>query len=80
MRQGTSRRCVDLLADGVAPSEAIRIALAELYEDEASRVDGLAGLIVVNAAGEIALGHDTPAMSAGWIRPGSVPTVSLGWH
>ena len=80
MRQGTSRRCVELLARGTAPAEAIRIALGELHDGRAHQADGLGGLIVVTAAGEIALGHDTAAMSAGWIRPGGAPTVSLGWR
>jgi beta-aspartyl-peptidase (threonine type) len=80
MRQGTSRRCVELLARGVAPAEAVRVALAELHDGGPVDAGGLGGLIVVSAEGEVALGHDTAAMAAGWIRPGGAPTVALRWR
>jgi L-asparaginase / beta-aspartyl-peptidase len=86
MRQGVARRCVDLIAGGLAAAEAIRLALAELhYEpkaqgDAADDLGGLGGLIVVTRDGELAIGHDTAAMSAGWIRPGGAPTVALRWR
>jgi beta-aspartyl-peptidase (threonine type) len=79
MREGTSRRCVELLARGTDPAEALRLALEELRQGSTPQPAGLGGLIVVSAAGEIALGHDTVAMSAGWIRPGGAPTVSSRW-
>jgi beta-aspartyl-peptidase (threonine type) len=80
MRQGTSRRCVELLGRGAAAAEAVRVALAELHDDASSRRDGLGGLIVMTPDGELAIGHDTAAMSAGWIRPGGPPTVALRWR
>jgi isoaspartyl peptidase/L-asparaginase-like protein (Ntn-hydrolase superfamily) len=83
MRQGIARRCIDLVAGGAAPAEAIRIALAELHDEPKAQGDaraGLGGLIVVTPDGELAIGHDTAAMSAGWIRPGGAPTVALRWR
>lgn len=89
MRQGVARRCVDLIASGIVPSEAIRITLAELHDEPEEEgeapgghgeLGGLGGLIVVSPDGELAIGHDTAAMSAGWIRPGSVPKVALRWR
>jgi beta-aspartyl-peptidase (threonine type) len=80
MRQGVSRRCVELLARNVSPAESLRRALAELRDGGVPERSGLGGLIVVSARGEVALGHDTPVMSAGWIRPGSAPTVSSRWR
>lgn len=83
MRQGTARRCVELIASGVTPAEAVRLALAELHDGSARSdedLGGLGGLVVVTPEGDLAIGHDTATMSAGWIRPGGPPTVSLRWR
>lgn len=80
LRQGTARRCVELLARGHGVAEAVRIALAELHDGDDLGEDGLGGLITVTPSGEIALGHDTAAMAGGWIRPGEAPTVALRWR
>lgn len=80
MRQGTSRRCVELLSHAVSPAEAVRRALAELRDGGEPETGGLGGLIIVTARGEVALGHDTPVMTAGWIRPGGAATVSATWR
>lgn len=83
MRQGTARRCIELITSGVTRAEAVRLALAELHDGDAlpdQDLGGLGGLIVVTPEGDFAIGHDTAAMSAGWIRPGGTPTVSLRWR
>lgn len=80
MRQGTSRRCVELIGEGVPPAQAARIALAELHDGPSSRSGGLGGLIVATPGGDFAIGHDTASMSAGWIRIGAPPTVALRWR
>jgi len=80
MREGTARRCVELLARGLAPAEAVHVALAELHDGAGPIQEGLGGLITVTPSGDIALGHDTAAMAAGWIRPGQAPTVALRWR
>jgi len=79
LRQGASRRCVELIAAGIDPGAAIQRALAELHDDGDPQADGLGGLIVVTPTGEVALGHDTTEMTAGWIRQGGIPTVSSRW-
>jgi beta-aspartyl-peptidase (threonine type) len=83
MRRGTARRCIELITSGVTPAEAVRLALAELHDGDAlpgHDLGGLGGLVVVTPEGDVAIGHDTAAMSAGWIRPGGTPTVSLRWR
>jgi isoaspartyl peptidase/L-asparaginase-like protein (Ntn-hydrolase superfamily) len=69
-----------LIARGAVPAEALRVALAELHDGATLSEAGLGGLIVVTRDGDLAIGHDTAAMSAGWIRPGGTPAVSLRWR
>ena len=79
MRQGTARRTVQLIGDGLAPDEAARRALAELLDYEGDQ-RGASGLILVTAAGVAVLDHNSPEMSGGWLRPGGAPEVTATWR
>lgn len=78
MRQGTARRCVQLVASGVSAVEAAGQALAELidYEDD---VRGRSGLILVTREGEVVLDHNSPEMSAGWVAAEGGREVAYIW-
>jgi beta-aspartyl-peptidase (threonine type) len=78
MRQGTARRCIQLIMDGHLPVEAARAALAELADLEGD-LRGASGLIVVTPRGEVVLDHETFEMSGGWTRPGGETKVSATW-
>jgi beta-aspartyl-peptidase (threonine type) len=62
LREGTARRCVRLLAEGLEPAAAAAAALAELHDRFAKPH---AGLILVTADGRIAIVHTSPLMPAG---------------
>lgn len=79
MRQGTARQALALLAAGRPPGQAATLALAELL-DGPEDLRGRSGLILVSAAGEVALAHSTPEMSAGWMSPGGRPEVGHLWQ
>ncbi len=66
MRQGTARRCVQLVSDGMAAKDAVAQALDELIDHDGDH-RGRSGLILVTAAGEVVIDHNTPEMSAGWV-------------
>jgi len=78
LRQGSARRCVDLIATGATPAEAATSALAELC-DNPGDMRGAAGLIVVSRDGEVALNHTSAEMSGGWGRPDGEPVVNHLW-
>lgn len=79
LRQGTARRCIQLLADGVAPNEAAAMALEELIDHEGD-TRGLSGLIAVTRTGEPVLDHNSEEMSAAWGRPGGSMHVDHLWR
>lgn len=79
MRQGTARRCVQLLSEGHAPGAAARDALAELVDYEGDR-RGASGLILVTREGAVVLDHNSVEMSGGWIRPDGRSEVTAAWR
>jgi len=79
LRQGTARRCVQLMADGCEPSDAAAGALAELV-DWPGDERGLSGLIVVAPDGRFALDHNSREMSGGWARPDGTREVTHLWR
>jgi len=78
MRQGTARRCVQLVASGVSAAEAAAQALDELIDYEGD-VRGRSGLILVTREGEVVLDHNSPEMSAGWIAAEGGREVAHLW-
>lgn len=79
MRQGTARRCVQLVADGATPADAAVRALDELVDfDGDSR--GASGLIFVSASGEVCLDHNSDEMSAAWGRLDGSSHVDHLWR
>lgn len=79
LRQGTARRCVQLVADGVEPADAAARALDELV-DHAGDTRGLSGLILVTRDGQVVLDHNSFEMSGGWITPGGDAVVDNQWR
>ena len=79
LREGTARRCVELLAEAGSALEAGKTALAELRSGETDE-RGPAGLIVVAASGDAALVHTAAEMAAGWAREGHGRVVSHQWR
>ena len=79
MRQGTARFAVRLLGQGRSPAEAASDALEDLLEYPEDR-RGHSGLIVLRADGELALDHNSPEMSAGWIRLDGSQHVTHKWR
>lgn len=79
MRQGTARRCVQLLADGRSAADAAAAALAELVDHEGDR-RGSSGLILVTRDGEAVLDHNSDEMSAAWGRPDGTLHVDHLWR
>lgn len=78
LRQGTARRCVDLIAAGRSPATAARIALAELSDHDGDQ-RGAGGVIVVAVSGRAAAAHTTEAMPAGSGRPGQALRLGHVW-
>jgi beta-aspartyl-peptidase (threonine type) len=78
MRQGTARRCVQLLADGLDPAEAAARSLGEVVEYEGDR-RGTSGLILLTADGRVLLDHNSVEMSGGWMRPDGRMETSATW-
>jgi beta-aspartyl-peptidase (threonine type) len=78
MRQGTARRCVQLLTDGLDPAAAAARSLDELVDFQGDR-RGTSGLILVTADGRVHLAHNSSEMSGGWIRPDGRSEVSATW-
>ena len=79
LRQGTARRCVQLLADGLPPRDAAAAALAELV-DYPGDERGTSGLILVDPEGSFVLDHSSREMSGGWARPGGARQVTHLWR
>lgn len=79
LRQGTARRCVQLLAAGAEAKDAVAQALDELIDYEGDH-RGRSGLILVTAAGEVVIDHNTPEMSAGWIAEDHDGRVTHLWR
>jgi len=79
LRQGSARRAVQLIMEGLAAPDAARRALAELAA-EGPESRGIAGIIVLDLQGGVGIEHDTPAMTAGWIHPNEAPTVRTLWR
>ncbi|GJM20826.1 MAG: peptidase T [Planctomycetota bacterium] len=67
MRQGTARRCVQLVADGASPEDAAARALDELLDHPGDQ-RGVSGLIFVDRHGRVVLDHNSREMSGGWVR------------
>ncbi len=78
LREGTARRCVELLSDKRSAAEAAQAALAELRDHDADD-RGQAGLIVVTATGDAAIMHTAAEMAAGWVREGQRGVASHQW-
>ncbi len=68
LRQGSARRCVQLLADGLSPEQAAARALEEVV-DYPGDMRGASGLILVTRDGAVCLDHNSAEMSSGWARP-----------
>jgi beta-aspartyl-peptidase (threonine type) len=64
------KTAVDLMASGLPPAEAGRRAIMTL-----ERVDGRAGLILVDPAGRFAAVFNTPRMARGWVTENEAPRV-----
>jgi L-asparaginase / beta-aspartyl-peptidase len=79
MRQGTARRCVQLLAEGLPPADAAAAALAELVDFPADE-RGRSGLILVAPDGRFVLDHNSREMSGGWARPDGTRDVTHCWR
>jgi L-asparaginase / beta-aspartyl-peptidase len=79
MREGSARRCVQLLAGGAPPAHAARQALAELA-DAPGDLRGASGLILVTPAGALVLDHSSREMSGGWARPGGPRRITHLWR
>lgn len=79
LRQGSARRCVQLMATGNSPAEAAASALHELSDHPGDR-RGAAGLIVVSPDGMVALDHSSAEMSGGIARPDAECEVHHLWH
>ena len=79
LRQGTARRCVQLVAAGVDPTEAVAQALDELIDHDGDH-RGRSGVILVTAAGEVVIDHNTPEMSAGWVAADDGGRVTHLWR
>lgn len=67
LRQGTARRCVQLVMDGHDPAAAAAAALYELVDHEGDD-RGVSGVILVTADGVAVLDHNSVEMSSGWAR------------
>jgi beta-aspartyl-peptidase (threonine type) len=78
LRQGTARRCVQLVADGVGAGEAAAQALAELIDFEGDE-RGCSGLILVTREGEVVLDHNSSEMSGGWVAAEGGREVAHMW-
>jgi beta-aspartyl-peptidase (threonine type) len=78
LRQGTARRCVELIAAGRAPAIAARMALAELGEHDGSAC-GAGGLIVVAHSGRAAIAHSSAEMVAGYVGPQQAARTGHVW-
>jgi len=78
MRQGTARRCMQLVEDGRSPEEAAAASLAELVDFEGD-TRGASGLILVTRTGAVVLDHNSKEMSGGWIRPDGSTEVTHLW-
>ncbi|HEX5010511.1 MAG TPA: isoaspartyl peptidase/L-asparaginase [Planctomycetota bacterium] len=79
MREGTARRCVQLLAAEIAPARAAAQALAELA-DHPGDARGASGLILVSATGAAVLDHSSFEMSGGWARPDGSRRITHQWR
>jgi beta-aspartyl-peptidase (threonine type) len=79
LREGTARRCVQLLAAGRPPGEAAAEALAALL-DHPGDERGLSGLILVTPRGTALLDHNSREMSGGWARPDGRRRVTHEWR
>jgi len=79
MREGSARRCVQLLSGGAPPARAAQQVLAELA-DFPGDLRGASGLILVSPAGEVILDHSSREMSGGWARPGGARRVTHLWR
>jgi beta-aspartyl-peptidase (threonine type) len=79
LREGTARRCVQLLAAGRSPQAAAAEALAELVDHPGDR-RGDSGLILVTRHGLALLGHSSDEMSGGWARPDGTRRVTHLWR
>jgi len=79
LRQGTARRCVQLLAAGRTPAQAAADALAELLDFPGDE-RGVSGLILVSPRGVALLDHNSREMSAGWARPDGRRRVTHLWR
>ncbi|SLM47104.1 Isoaspartyl peptidase [Nitrospira japonica] len=63
------------LAEGKSPAAAARRILNQLV----SRIQGVAGMLVVAPDGRFAIAHVTPRMAAGWWRGTGSPIVKDRW-
>jgi len=79
MREGTARRCVQLVAAGRPPQAAAAEALAELC-DFPGDTRGASGLILVTPRGAALLDHNSAEMSGGWARPDGTRRVTHQWR
>jgi beta-aspartyl-peptidase (threonine type) len=78
LRQGTARRCVELIAAGRSAADAARIALSELSDHDGDE-RGAGGLIVVAHSGRAAIAHTSAEMPAGCARTGQAPRTGHAW-
>ncbi len=79
LRQGTARRCAQLVSEGLQPADAAASALAELVDFPGDE-RGCSGLIFVAPDGRFVLDHNSREMSGGWARPGGDRRVTHLWR
>lgn len=72
MRVALTKGAIDQMAAGHDPRQAGRVALESL-----KRVNGRAGLILLDRRGRVASVFNTPRMARGWATEGSEPRVAV---
>jgi beta-aspartyl-peptidase (threonine type) len=81
LREGTARRCVRLLAEGLTPARAAAEAVAEVSRVSADGASAVTpcGLILVTCDGGFAIAHTSPVMIAAYASPGRRAVVRSRW-
>jgi beta-aspartyl-peptidase (threonine type) len=75
LRLMLARRVAEWLADGGAPEQAARRAVALL----GARLEAEGGLIVVDRDGAFGIAHNSPQLPAAWQTAGSEPHADIRW-
>ena len=67
-----TKGAIDLMASGLDPQAAGRMALESL-----KRINGRAGLILLDRVGRVATVFNTPRMARGWATEAEGPRVAV---